>query len=257
MVKTMRPVIGAVIFNVLTTQAMAEETRFFSSGIDFWQAKEVPDQAKKNVGPEETPIQEKTKDQEVKQAPFDWQKFSSPKNNEFFKEGDYLPPEPFMEVSRNPSDENIRQWFAYIEQKNNLTERLTRRIDEYVKKNPTAAAGFKESSVTLPVKSLPDVRRFRFRFYFSSTCPHCQKMFVTVNDLVSRGYFVEVRQVDQGPLDKISSPVPVIQASRGDIAKFHIDAVPLLLAADLKSGSVFRQKGYIDAETLLGQLHIN
>ena len=136
MVKIMRPVIGAVIFNVLTTQAMAEETRFFSSGIDYWQAKEVPDQTKKNVSPEETPIQEKTKDQEVKQAPFDWQKFSSPKNNEFFKEGDYLPPEPFMEVSRNPSDENIRQWFAYIEQKNNLTERLTRRIDEYVKKNP-------------------------------------------------------------------------------------------------------------------------
>ena len=37
---------------------------------------------------------------------------------EFFKEGDYSPPEPFMELARNPTDENIRMWFQYLDKKN-------------------------------------------------------------------------------------------------------------------------------------------
>ena len=234
---------SAVAFN--SSIAMADGNQFFSSGIDYWPTKEEPKLEVK------TPPKEDVQEKQV----FDWKKYSSPENKDFFKEGDYTPPEPYMEVARNPSDENIRQWFSYIDKKNALTERLGQRIAEYVKNHPTPGSTVNLASLTLPAKSEPDVRRYRFRLYFSSTCPHCRRMFATVNDLVSRGYFVEVRQTDHGPLQGIQSQVPVVQASEGDIQKFRVDAVPLLLVADLKSGTVLRQKGFIETEQLLRELH--
>lgn len=34
------------------------------------------------------------------QSGFQWNKYLSPNNDEFFKEGDYTPPAPFMEIAR-------------------------------------------------------------------------------------------------------------------------------------------------------------
>lgn len=239
----------AAMLALFSSGAQADGNRFFDSGIDYWSMKDASLPEAKDL-PQQAP---QDKVEEKKQ--FDWKKYSSPENKEFFKEGDYTPPEPYMEVARNPSDENIRQWFAYIDKKNTLTERLSQRIAEYVKTHPSPGASVNLASLSLPTKAEPDVRRYRFRLYFSSTCPHCRKMFGTVNDLVSRGYFVEARQIDHGPLEGIRSQVPVVQASDGDVQKFRVDAVPLLLVADLKSGTVLRQKGYVETEQLLRELH--
>ncbi|MBM4253407.1 MAG: hypothetical protein FJ146_15670 [Deltaproteobacteria bacterium] len=234
---------------LVSSVSQADGNRFFDSGIDYWSMKDASLPEVKEA------IRESPQEKVEEKKQFDWKKYSSPENKEFFKEGDYTPPEPYMEVARNPSDENIRQWFSYIERKNTLTERLSQRIAEYVKTHPAPGGSVNLASLPISAKAEPDVQRYRFRLYFSSTCPHCRKMFGTVNDLVSRGYFVEARQIDRGPLEGIRSQVPVVQASDGDVQKFRVDAVPLLLIADLKSGTVLRQKGFVETEQLFRELH--
>ena len=112
---------------------MGEEIQYFNGTINYWksQPKELEKEPKLEITnpkqeipkTEDATIKENTKTQE-----FQWNKYLDPKNTEFFREGDYTPPEPFMELVRNPSDQNIRMWFAYMDRKNELAGRLSKRI---------------------------------------------------------------------------------------------------------------------------------
>ena len=102
--------------------AAAAETAFdyFGSDINYWPSALAP-------GPISSPANPVPREADGKSSavapPFDWDKFTNPKNREFFKEGDYTPPEPFMEIVRRPTDENLTRWFAYIEKRNELSRR--------------------------------------------------------------------------------------------------------------------------------------
>lgn len=254
--------------------AFAGEVTFFGEGIDYWndKSKTVAPAPEASVPPPPsapTSTAESTKqreatgtEQKAKEGPtekFDWQPFLDAKNKEFFREGDYTPPEPFMEIVRNPSDANLRMWFAYIERKNALTQRLAERMDEYVRKNGGAMPAEASAHVQTVASKLPstvakDYRSLRFRMYFDSTCPHCKKMFQTLNELQSRGYFVEARQVDQGPTQHLGSEVAIVPASKDELRKFAVNAVPLTLIGDLGTGKVFRHSGFQSAAELLAQV---
>src|SRR5579885_1217717 len=101
--------------------ATAEDFQFFGSSIDYWN--EVG--SKQAVGAK-APAATAKPGTSTKEAPaslpnagwFPWQQYLDPKNKEFFREGDYTPPEPFMEIVRNPSDANLKLWFEYISRKN-------------------------------------------------------------------------------------------------------------------------------------------
>ena len=171
---------------------------------------------------------------------FDWKNYLDPKNNpkEFFKEGDYVPPRPFMELATNPNDENIRNWFKYIEKKNELSERLNLRIKEYLARNTTlpepSRQSLSKSAQELPV-SEPDSSDYRFRFYFDSHCPHCKRMFGTMRELQSEGYYVEVVQVDNDRKHLNEYPFPVRPATKEELKAHNISSVPFVLVADLKA----------------------
>jgi thiol-disulfide isomerase/thioredoxin len=253
--------------------AFAGEVTFFGEGIDYWndKAKTVAPAPEASVSP--PPSAPTSTAESIKQAEaagteqkpqegpvekFDWQPFLDAKSKEFFREGDYTPPEPFMEIVRNPSDANLRMWFAYIERKNALTQRLAERMNEYVRKNGGAMPAEARAHVQTVASKLPtvarDYRSLRFRMYFDSTCPHCKKMFQTLNELQSRGYFVEARQVDQGPTQHLGSEVPIVPASKDELKKFGVNSVPLTLIGDLGTGTVFRHSGFQSADDLFGSL---
>ena len=75
--------------------------------------------------PRERKVKKKKKE---KKKSFKWSNYLDPKNDEFFKEGSYTPPKPFMELARNPSDKNIGNWIAYNKKKNALNQRLQLRM---------------------------------------------------------------------------------------------------------------------------------
>jgi len=237
-----------ILFLFLSSFAQAEKLEYFDSKIDFWgdkpSTKDVP---KKEPSPTDK-----------QEGNFPWKTFLDPKNKEFFKEGDYTPPEPFMEVARNPTDGNIKQWFELMKKKNELQTKLQERMAEYMTKNgdvkvsstiPMAApAPPKEKEQHLAL----DPSRFRLRMYFESTCPHCRRMFQVLKKLQDRGFQVEALQVDSGPVPNAEKIIPISRADPNDLKKHGIKGVPFLLIADTKRKALLPAiEGYHDFEEIL------
>ena len=197
--------------------------------------------------------------QKAEPKKFDWKPYLDPSNKEFFREGDYTPPEPFMELARDPSDENLKNWFSYIKKKNELSQRLSQRMTEFLAKNSASLPKVAQDETARTVQSLPladdEFERYRFRMYFDSDCPHCQRMFATLNDLQDRGYFVEARQIDRGSTQHLKSQVAIAPATPDEVKKFRIQSVPFLLIGDLKTKKVFKQSGFFTPEEILQKVH--
>ncbi len=249
----------------LPLESLAEfptsEFNYFSDSIDFWgtneKAERKVDAAKK---PEITKASE-TKPDETQPSgtSFPWAKYLDPNHKEFFKEGDYTPPEPFMEIVRNPTDENLKQWFAYIKKKNELSTQLHERMQDYLAKSsgnavePEHKTKLLAATASLP-KVAPDSTRYRFRLYFDSKCPHCKRMMGTLSQLQAQGYFVEARQIDDDPAGLQGLPIPAERAAAGEIQSKSIQSVPLLLVGDLKTKTVYRITGFQSAPDVLKSL---
>ena len=237
-----------LILLLLSSFARADKLEYFDSKIDFWGDKpSTKDTFKKDPSP--------TEKQDGK---FHWKTFLDPKNKEFFKEGDYMPPEPFMEVARNPTDDNIKQWFELMKKKNELQTKLQERMAEYMAKNgevnvPTniAAAAPAPSKAKEPSVAL-DPSRFRVRMYFESTCPHCRRMFQVLKKLQDGGFHVEALQVDSGPVPDAEKVVPISRADPTDLKKHGIKGVPFLLIADTKRKALLPAiEGYHDFDEIV------
>jgi hypothetical protein len=254
----------ALTMTVLPNVSMAGQFQYFDGPVNYW-GKDAKDEVDFNPKQDVTKSKPETSKKEdaantiaKEKEEFQWNKFLDPNNKEFFREGDYTPPEPFMELVRNPTDQNIRMWFAYMDRKNELASRLSKRMEEYALANGAAIPREAKEKIVHTAKQIPtpadDFERFRFRMYFDSQCPHCKRMFETLNDLQDRGYFVEARQVDNGPLDQIKAHVPVVSAKAGELRQYNVTAVPLLLIGDLKNKKVYRQSGFMTPEQVIAQI---
>jgi thiol-disulfide isomerase/thioredoxin len=246
--------VGTVGVALQPFSAHANDFSFFGSGIDYWN-----DQKKEEKSPPAASAEKKSEEAATPNKKFDWKAHLDPNNKEFFREGEYTPPEPFMELVRNPTDENIKNWFAMIEKKNELSSRMMDRIQEYVAKNsaklePQSKAILVNAKESLQ-KSPPEASRYRFRFYFDSQCPHCKRMFETVADLQSRGFYVEAFQVDNADVALPGMTVAVTKASKADLDKHKITSVPLLLIGDLQKKLVYRLSGYQSTDSVFESIN--
>lgn len=250
----------ALMVAMLSSICLAEEMRYFEGKIDYWNGTSKPQddnaqQQKAKKSPLGPAKKEDAANKSNEEEKFQWNKYLDPKNREFFREGDYTPPEPFMELVRNPTDQNIRMWFAYMERKNSLAGRLAKRMEEYAQANAPSIPRESKAKIVQAARQIPtpadDFERFRFRMYFDSECPHCKRMFETLDDLQDRGYFVEARQIDRGRIDHIKSQVSIVSASEYEVKKYKVTAVPLLLIGDLRDKKVYRQSGFMTPEEIL------
>ena len=133
-----------------------------------------------------------------------------------------------------------------MEKKNRLSQRLGQRLQSICEKNKKLKPKEKEVIHDARRKisqSAPDYNRFRFRLYFESSCPHCKRMFQTMKDLQTRGYFVELKQIDKGPKGPMRLPFPVTYASRKEVKEKNINSWPTLFIGDLKKKIVLSPQG--------------
>lgn len=245
--------------SILGNEAHAEDgiQYFNQSEMDYWKKPEITAKAKPAAHP-----QSQDKAAQPKDSSFPWKKYIDPKNDEFFKEGDYLPPAPFMEIARDPSDENIEHWFKYLEAKNQVTQRLQAKLSEYAAKhppdaqfsNPSTASAAAPIPVGAPVKLRADARRFRLRLYFDSKCPHCEHMIETLKALSLQGFSIELKQVDSDTQARSRIPFPVSGATAAELKQYKIEKVPVLLVGDLKARSYFTIQGYQNETSVLNAL---
>ncbi|MBX2996117.1 MAG: hypothetical protein KF681_14925 [Bdellovibrionaceae bacterium] len=240
-----------MIWLLMPLAALAGEVSFFDSKIDYW------GENKKTTNNSPL-IVEKTEAPEG--GKFPWKTFLDPKNKEFFKEGDYTPPEPFMEIARNPSDENIKNWFEFMKKKNELARRLDERVREYLVKNGQPLS-IQPDALASPSKASPraqgplDTARFKVRMYFESTCPHCRRMFGVLKRLQDEGVEVHALQIDRGPVPADEKVVPLGVATQEEIKKHGINGVPFLVVADTKRKALLPPiQGYHDYEDVVSLL---
>jgi hypothetical protein len=249
-----------------STSYADDEFQYFSKpDIDYWGRSGQSSAPPRTPRPSGNPISTPTKG-------FAWDKYISPAHDEFFREGDYTPPAPFVEIARNPTDENIERWYRYIELKNNTLHRLQEKLTEYAQRNPSKvgalpspySTGLSEdpemlakvaARVEKPSAVPPDARRFRLRLYFDSHCPHCQRMLGTMSELAARGYYVELRQIDQDRSIRVRIPFPVTDASIEELKTYGIQAVPVLLVGDLKNKKYFKVDGFQSTSDVLSAIN--
>lgn len=227
---------------------------YFDTQIDYWKdrstKKEETAKAPAPAKPTPSPVA-------PKEEGFEWSKYLDPKNKEFFREGEYLPPEPFMELVRNPSDENIKNWFAYLDKKNELVKRMQERVEVYGRKNTKVSPDVRTllAQRSTELSTTPeDVKRYRFRLYFDSKCPACQQMLRTLAAIQNRGYAVEAHQIDGDMRASEKLPYPVIRASKSDLDEKKIKAVPILYVGDLKQKRLYRFRGTKDLSEIFEAL---
>lgn len=262
------PILFALSSLIAPIAWASNDFRYFSEpDIDYWKHS--------NKGTSAPPIAPPTKPTSSGATPskgFTWEKYMSPMHDEFFREGDYTPPAPFVEIARNPTDENIERWYRYIELKNSTLHRLQERLTEYAQKNPTKVAALPSpystglsvdpealakmaSRVEKPSAPAPDARRFRLRLYFDSHCPHCEHMLnTTIPQLSSMGYWIELKQVDRDESARARIPFPVSGANPEELKQYRIESVPVLLVGDIQKKSFFKMQGYQDSRSVLAAL---
>ena len=221
---------------------------FFQNNIDYWEETSKP----------ESKATERAKEVPEKKKEFDWNKRLDPKNDEFFQEGNHVPPAPMMELARDPSDENIRNWFKWINQRNKLMSTMQSRVQDYLKRKRGQLNQKQENILrsNLSRISIPpvDIKRFRFRMYFESSCPYCKKMMKTMTDLRDLGYYVEIKQIDKRKPD-YPVPFPILPASPKEIQDKKIEAWPVLFVADTSRKQVVRINGYQNVNQVLKVVH--
>ncbi|MFK7824828.1 MAG: hypothetical protein AB8G05_11765 [Oligoflexales bacterium] len=234
-----------MLFILTFTPSYALGFDYFNDAIDYW-----------NLKPSPTPHQ-KPKPSNEKKEKFNWKKHEDPKNDEFFEEGNHKPPKPFMELARDPSEQNIKRWFAIIEKKNLLMSRLHDHMLSYLAKKSNEVNKEEKELIENKLANLKapnvDIRRFRFRLYFDSSCPHCERMLSTVQELQKMGYFIEVRQIDDKK-PSFAIPFLVRQASKDELLDKKIDSWPLLFVADTKNQLIYRINGYQTSQNIMNIL---
>jgi hypothetical protein len=244
----------ALLFAAALRASTATAFSYFEYEIDYWKQKPTEPTPKTNAADD----REKDAKPSPPSSSFDWKKHTDPKNDEFFREGDYVPPAPFMELVRNPTDENIKNWFEFIGKKNELSKRLNQRIQEYAAQSGAGLDGNARSIVqvqsTKEPASQPDYSRYRFRLYFHSGCPHCKRMMQSMTDLQARGYFVEIVQIDDNAQATRGLPFPVRRSEPGELESKDIRSWPVLLVGDLQKKVVYRINGYQTTTDILNSI---
>jgi len=254
----MKPILSAIAL-LLLIAGKGHAFDYFGSKIDYW--------GESNKKETLAVVKEEVKEDEKKpvtESPppslFDWKKQLDPKNDEFFKEGDYSPPAAFMELARNPTDQNITNWFKLMERKNELQTRLSQRIQQYLSRSnkivPEERIAMTEAVKTLSVKEV-DYSRYRFRMYFETSCPHCKHMMETMKELQDSGFYVEIRQIDQNPKVSLSLPFPVEMATPQELKEKEITSWPVLFIGDLKKKVTYRLNGYRSTQEVLSAIQSN
>ena len=133
-----------------------------------------------------------------------------------------------------------------------FSEAAIMRYRIYVEVEYLIALSFEKKIEELKVP-MGDLKRFRFRLYFDSSCPHCERMMSTAQDLQKIGYFVEVRQIDDRK-PNFPVPFPIIQASKSELLDKKIDSWPVLFVADTKNKLIYRINGFQTSQSLLNAL---
>ena len=138
-----------LLISLLSLSQSSFAINYFENGINYW-SDDKEQKAKEEPIAKNQPIPKKDEK-------FSWNEYLNPNKDKFFDEGNYSPPKPYLELIRNPTDQNIKNWFKIVDTKNKMLTKLQERVQEYSLKNIQFINGAKNKIATLEsLKSKPD-----------------------------------------------------------------------------------------------------
>ncbi|OYZ24112.1 MAG: hypothetical protein B7Y39_02620 [Bdellovibrio sp. 28-41-41] len=228
------------IFTILV--ALNANAGVFSEGVKFF------DEEKPSLkpSPEKVPS-------ETQKKPFSWNEQLNVENDQFFKEGDYMPPAPLVEAMRRPTKENILNFEKWQEMRNLLLQRYELARSQYIAKSGNTAPTAEVQVLEVSEKKLGN---YHYIFYFESTCPSCHAMFQTINQMVQRGVYVEAIRVDKGDGEVKGLNLPWSFAKPEELKKLNLKAVPVLVAIDEKTQKAYQMTGRKSIKEILKAIKV-
>lgn len=221
---------------VHTKTANAGGFEYFDSNIDYWNEKPKSKAQEKQIQSVETKSSKKK---------FNWDKYLDPENDEFFREGDYTPPAPFMEVYRRPTKKNVLLWDKYIKKKNLIHKRALKNMKKYLSPNvvsPQIIA--QEKRQVTNEKSITQIFKGKWIvFYFDKNCPHCEKMYPIINKLSMSGAVVQAVRLDTGNGIVSGLGVPWQRIKKGEQQRLKINVTPTTLIVEEETKKVKKLTG--------------
>jgi len=199
----------------------------FSEGVRFF------DEDVTKVPVQKTPPSQKTK-------PFSWNDQLDVEKDQFFKEGDYMPPAPLIEALRRPTKENILNFEKWQQMRNVLLARYESARLQYTSKTGVNIPRAVGPSTNLDEK---DLEKYHYVFYFDSTCSACHGMFQTINQMVQRGVYVEAVRMDNKDGEVKGLDIPWRIAEPDELKNFISKPVPILVAIDEKTKRAYQMTG--------------
>ena len=180
-----------VLLSFSTTVAATPFYFFGGRDIDYWRegrrVGEVPseDSSSKETSPKDTSSKLQIGPNIIRSqdtSPFAWDNYKDPKKAEFWDDGgDWVPPRPFREAAASPTEENIRAFLRWQEQKSQVIANFQKALDHKTQK----ALSINWSEVKLA-------------YFYQSSCPHCQASAPLVEELKKLGVQVTGVQIGEG-----------------------------------------------------------
>lgn len=211
---------------LLSVPAMAEEpTGFFNffggKDIDYWQEGKI---VKDHFATRRSAVAADKKTQEAFQGAnvlrhgdskkFSWDTYKDPSAPEFWDDGgDWIPPRPFREAAANPTPENVQNYLTWLAQKGMVVTRFQEALA-----SASMPSKYEQRGISIPWQ------RVEVKYFYQSSCPHCQSSKPTVEKLPALGANVRFIQLDFGlepPLHQPSEPYDASMRS-----EFQISVTP-------------------------------
>ncbi len=191
-------------------------------------------------------IPKKKANKQTKKDGFSWAEQMDPNNDEFFKEGNYMPPKAYIEAIRNPSDENVKNYLSYMGKKQKLLEAF---------KNKVANLS-QTKKVNVHLQDQPQISNFdqKVLFFHDIDCPFCKKMYPEINQALNSGVFVEAIRVDKKREQTKGLIIPSRRITKKERAKYKIEAVPALLVVNKKNKKILKYSGYKNFKEIINIL---
>jgi thiol-disulfide isomerase/thioredoxin len=182
-----------VLWTLLATSALCGE--WFGQPLDYWGGSPYgpspplppPEEASREDAP--PPASLAPPAPSAQPRPFDWSDYTDPTQPEFWREGDYTPPAPLLELIRDPSPENIERYRTWTSQKLQVSAQVSELLAAAERPEPVRWEGV----VVV--------------YFYASSCGYCQQNTPHVLALFERGADVMPVHLDRpSPAYPTSTP---------------------------------------------------
>lgn len=217
--------------------------QFFDNRIKYFEEEKAEPKESQSVA-QEAP-------KAVEPQGFKWDNYLDESKDDFFREGDYIPPAPFLEVMRRPTAKNILLFEKWKEKKNHLLKRYNEKRMAVLGTKGLSASPIVEQVTGATKGVYEQLKEYRMVFYFDSKCPSCKGMYQVVNQLSDNGVYVEAVRLDAGENLIEGLRVPWSLASAKEMSVLKISAVPMLMIFEDRTKQAFKVVGKKSADEIL------